>query len=986
MDVCPSRGCDGHLVPCDPVAEMADNHYRRIFARPPVGLRVEEHTAQLDSTKGREYQEAFRSGDINLLSCSTTFELGVDVGELQAVVLNNVPPTVANYRQRAGRAGRRAGGAAFILTFAAERPHDQVFFADPPAIIAGEVRIPRLALENVLIARRHLNAVLMGDLLRYLARSNAKGFMSVGAFFDRRYPGGCYVDQLDNWQQVRRGEISEELLSFRRYYDAHEEPDQTIDRFVQLLQEHEEYVAQTLDEYQAEIEQWAKDAMNPYAEKREEAAQLRDRFLALAQRLRDESLIDYLSSAGILPSYSFPIHVVRLRLPPYDKRSRELHLERDLRQAIVEYAPGADVVADKRIWHSGGIEIRKTPRDWFYRICSRCNHLEKRDAPGLPLVSDECPVCGQVPPKQGYSGYRYIKPDGFQTDWARSGKPAGQHTERPENRSRAVLWSRGEGPEETIGNVVHYAYRRHGELLAVNSGPNPDGFRLCWTCGAQVPRNKTDHRTPYGKPCSDPKVKAVHLGHSFQTDTLHLRFASAPNLVVPSPEDTNFWLSLMYALLQGASRSLQIERRDLDAVLAPYKPATEVGWQQEIVLFDNVPGGAGHVRRIADNFEEVLNEALLVANCPDCAPETSCYHCLRDYGNQVYHDRLQRGRVAQFIESLSSQLSPSRLAGLPEGAVKVVAANRGRWLSQHMSSATNSVWLAVRSVSAGSPPGECRGWLDILQDLLLRGRQVRLWLESLPTAVTVDGLGLRDHLHLLVEKYGLDMSLVEQMPTWHLVVDQEDPARCRAVRLVEDATLDGTTGNQDMVTTTRPQEVRGAADALRQLVGRPLKSSELEPPGNVTVLHIEEGQRIDLRELLGQWFQLPLAGLDINDRFLQDARHINCLRQYLRLIVPDSQPVQVNVRTLLARSTDTDGVDDKTQATLMDGLNREFPSLKVRSDIRQRRDEVEHDRYMVLRRSRGDNVRIMIGAGLDFIRDGRARATTIVVEDPLRRA
>ncbi len=145
-------------------------------------------------------------------------------------------------------------------------------------------------------------------------------------------------------------------------------------------------------------------------------------------------------------------------------------------------------------------------------------------------------------------------------------------------------------------------------------------------------------------------------------------------------------------------------------------------------------------------------------------------------------------------------------------------------------------------------------------------------------------------------------------------------------------------------------------------------------------------QRIDLRGLLGKWFQLPLAGLDINDRFLQDARRINCLREYLRLVVSAGQPVQVSVRTLLASSTDTDGVDDGTQATLLDGLNREFPRLKLRRDIRRRRDEVEHDRYLVLRRSRGDGVRIMIGAGLDFIRDGRARATTIVIEDPFRRA
>src|SRR5262249_53960556 len=119
VSICPSRGCDGKLEPCSPDIALAENHYRHIFNRSPIGMRAEEHTAQLQPGLGRTYQEQFIEGDINILSCSTTFELGVDVGELQTIVLNNVPPTVANYRQRSGRAGRRAGGTAFILTYAA---------------------------------------------------------------------------------------------------------------------------------------------------------------------------------------------------------------------------------------------------------------------------------------------------------------------------------------------------------------------------------------------------------------------------------------------------------------------------------------------------------------------------------------------------------------------------------------------------------------------------------------------------------------------------------------------------------------------------------------------------------------------------------------------------------------------------------------------------------------------------------------------------
>ena len=82
-----------------------NNHYRYLYRNlHPAAISVQEHTVQLRSDSAHRIQERFVKGDINALSCSTTFELGVDVGTLQAVLMRNVPPTTANYLQRAGRA------------------------------------------------------------------------------------------------------------------------------------------------------------------------------------------------------------------------------------------------------------------------------------------------------------------------------------------------------------------------------------------------------------------------------------------------------------------------------------------------------------------------------------------------------------------------------------------------------------------------------------------------------------------------------------------------------------------------------------------------------------------------------------------------------------------------------------------------------------------------------------------------------------------
>ena len=117
-----------------PAADDDDDHYRFLYRHlNPVPLVASEHTGQLASVEAADVQQQFLRGEINALSCSTTFELGVDVGELQSVVLRNMPPTTANYVQRAGRAGRRTDSAALVVTYAQRRSHDLSRYQDPSA-------------------------------------------------------------------------------------------------------------------------------------------------------------------------------------------------------------------------------------------------------------------------------------------------------------------------------------------------------------------------------------------------------------------------------------------------------------------------------------------------------------------------------------------------------------------------------------------------------------------------------------------------------------------------------------------------------------------------------------------------------------------------------------------------------------------------------------------------------------------------------------
>src|SRR5262249_38050060 len=151
-----------------PTADEDDDHYRFLYRNlNPVPLAAKEHTAQLATTEAAEVQQRFLHGEVNALSCSTTFELGVDVGELQSVVLRNMPPTTANYVQRAGRAGRRTDSAALAVTYAQRRSHDLSRYQDPVAMVAGEVKSPYVPLANERIDRRHAHSIALAAFFRH---------------------------------------------------------------------------------------------------------------------------------------------------------------------------------------------------------------------------------------------------------------------------------------------------------------------------------------------------------------------------------------------------------------------------------------------------------------------------------------------------------------------------------------------------------------------------------------------------------------------------------------------------------------------------------------------------------------------------------------------------------------------------------------------------------------------------------------------------
>ena len=332
---------------------------------------------------------------------------------------------------------------------------------------------------------------------------------------------------------------------------------------------------------------------------------------------------------------------------------------------------------------------------------------------------------------------------------------------------------------QSFGEILEAGYSREGKLLYVNEGNLGLGFKICQKCGMRVSHKRIKCPGKYhGEPCNG-NLEVVSLGFQEVTDTLRLTFHPTTHLTIPDQSDKSFWTSLMYALIQGASHALQIERRDIDGVLFP-KQTEGNSWQQTIVLYDNVPGGAGHAHQIREEIIKVIREALRIVNCVDCAPDSSCYHCLRDYNNQYDHHLLIRGPVVSFLEGVLASMISS---GDPSRPNPIVALNYPRWLIQTVRRARQKVLIVADSVGLNAPSGELFNWLDILHHLCKQNVQVHLRLTE-QFSIKLDEpetLSIARNLQLLIDD-GLQVDYVHITPQWRLLIDPDLVDSARALR------------------------------------------------------------------------------------------------------------------------------------------------------------------------------------------------------------
>lgn len=685
-EICPNPSCSqGELRPqaLDP-----GNYYARIYSRiEPKKLVVKEHSAQIPDEERVVRETEFKENKTNVLVCTPTLELGVDIGPLLSVILRQSPPTPANYIQRVGRAGRRQR-MGFVSTFCSGGSHDRHVFEEPEWMVAGRFQPPRIRLDNPKVVSRHLNSFILESL-----EAELPSFMK--EFLDNETAPTTWkpvvIQELFAEVTARRDELCGNLEAVFAEDRRNGRAGRYDQAFCQnLVNQFNRRLEDILNAWWKRVDLLKKeylelDQIGSKPQDKKKAAARARAFREITSDRERAYTLAYLSTRDFLPAYQFPVDTFSLEPGVTDTNT----IFRSAAIAIEEFAPGNYVYANGhklksiRVLYAGGpgktgggparTDAESSGRLRSISFCQNCGEACEE-------VINSCPRCGR--PMHGLTDVVFV--NSFEAEEnLRIGSDE-------ESRERQYFDRRENLISKAADKTAFYDYpfvplelRPQADILITNWGKldGKDGegarFKLCPDCGRHEPPGKPAKRKKKEADEDVSKWQAYHqkfcagtprelvLGHQFQTDALVLRMANPLDARKRGhSEYSHTMVTLAEALLAGAAEVLELEPFELSAFTRKHRDDSEF---EEIVFYENVAGGAGYVAEMANRFPEVAKaalERLFNHECPG-----ACYQCLKHYRNQQWHSFLDKYRVWDHL-TLFSEFTPAEGRVLDNGAVE----------------------------------------------------------------------------------------------------------------------------------------------------------------------------------------------------------------------------------------------------------------------------------------------------------------------------
>ena len=631
---------------------------------------VGEHSAQISGQRLRQQEGLFKTGAMNVLSCSTTMEMGIDIGGLAAVMMSNPPPHAANYRQRAGRAGRRGEGSSLALTLCRNTPHGVEILKNPSWPFDAQISPPRVGLDSRRLVQRHVNALLLGH---FLDNANAHR-LEAGWFFESEDDAPSPAARFRQWCVAAASRDRSIARGLRFLVARSALAGEEVGR---LLQEAANMTAKADAEWTKELDALKADARwfeSAPGHERNPAFRAVNRQL---DRHRGEYLLSELVRRAVLPGHGFPTGITSfltttradlLRQEP-EVRTRDESFgqrsglpTRPASTAIRDYAPGADVVIDGRVHRSDGVTLNwrlPADADGVHEIqsirsawrCRRCGATG--DRAGSQATCDVCEV-------DNVETYVFLEPAGFAVDFqSQPHNDVTTATYLPVNEPWVSCptshWV--PLPDPTRGR---FRYTEDGHIFHGNDGPGRKGYAVCLRCGRTAPEFGPDNplgdshpRLRGGRKRTGPSIcegsnqpwavkSNTNLGCSSRTDVFELQIYDNP---LPAAV-----YSLATALRGGVTQLLGVDEREM-GVAAAQSRTDEGQVTRSAFLFDASSAGTGYTATLQNELGRVANLARKILDCRNDDCDRACHGCLLTADTQFAAGLLDRRAATALLNA-----------------------------------------------------------------------------------------------------------------------------------------------------------------------------------------------------------------------------------------------------------------------------------------------------------------------------------------------
>ena len=694
-----------------PVANASSNFYAELYNYGNIQRVIaKEHTGLLEREEREQLEQNFIKGENvgnpNILSCTPTLEMGINIGDLSTVILCSVPPAQANYVQRIGRAGRRDGNAFNFVVAAGNRHHDMHFFAEPMEMMAGEVTPPGIFLQAPAVLERQLTAFCFDSWIREIKGAQdaippqLKVVLNTVESKDvRKFPYTFFAFVSQNrtallndfcamFPEVFTNDnphLRQDIVDFMEGKEEGGLEGRMLSR-LQMQEQKRNGYRKKLKEINERLKK-AK-ARPQDAEVRNEITELSDEKRALNGTLREmeEKLtFNYFTDEGLLPNYAFPEAGVTLRSIIYHKNLKDdetsaetKEYERSGRSAISEFAPGnVFYVAGRKLTINRIVLTDNDIEHWHF--CGVCNHIELETE---PRHTTSCPKCGSPTWGDGNMVRNVVRM---------------REVIASEDDIRSRSYDEGDDREPVFFNKFMMAefspeyiecaykadeqdfpfgfeYHRKAQFREINFGSftcsdNDDiniakrkvsrqGFRVCKDCGVVALANGKSIRHKasckyFGKNDEQGTLECLYLFREFESEAIRVL------LPIDEMEMDSKMNSFIAALYMGLKERFE-GSVDHIQILLHNEPIPESSLSKTyLVLYDQIPGGTGYLKQLTSSATEfmLLLEKTLdkLKNCRcqrEPRQDDGCYSCL--YAYRVSHDlpNIKSSEARGVLESL----------------------------------------------------------------------------------------------------------------------------------------------------------------------------------------------------------------------------------------------------------------------------------------------------------------------------------------------